>query len=173
MHGTFLRSGHCIRFAETVKHLGVLFDSLLTFDSQIQKVTSSSYSSLRKISSFRNCLSKSNLESLIHAFISSKLDYCNILYVNLPKKQMNKLQKLQNSAIRLVFGVCSRHPVSELFSELHWLKVEQRVKFKCLLLIFKCINGLAPNGLNNMIAVRNTENSTLYTTFHKQLLKIW
>ena len=166
LHGTFLRSGHCIRFAETVKHLGVLFDSLLTFDSQIQKVISSSYSSLRKISSFRNCLSKSNLESLIHAFISSKLDYCNILYVNLPKKQMNKLQKLQNSAIRLVFGVRSRHPVSELFSELHWLKVEQRVMFKCLLLVFKCINGLAPNDLNNMIAVRNTENSTLYNTFY-------
>lgn len=79
---------------------------------------------------------------------------------------MNKLQKLQNSAICLVFGVCSPHPVSELFSELHWLKVEQRVMFKCLLLVFKCINGLALNGLNNMIAVRNTENSRLYTTFH-------
>ena len=168
LHGTFLRSGGCIRFAETVRHLGVLFDSMLTFDSQVQKVTSSSYSNLRKISSFRNCMSKSNLESLVHAFISSQLDYCNILYVNLPKKQLNKLQKLQNSAIRLVYGVRARHPVSALFSELHWLNVEQRIMFKCLLMVFKCINGLAPNALNNMIAVRNPRNVTLYTRYYNR-----
>ena len=165
LHGTFLKSGDCIRFADTVKHLGVLFDSLLTFDSHFQKVTAASYSSLRRISSIKNCLSKSNLETLIHAFISSQLDYCNILFVNLPKTVLRKLQRIQNAAIRLIFRVRSRHPVSTFFSELHWLSVEQRVVFKCLLMVYKCIYGLAPNALQNLIVVRNQSNLTLQNIF--------
>ena len=131
-----------------------MFDSLLTFDCHIAKVTAASYSSLRKISSIKNCLSKSNLETLIHAFISSKLDYCNILLVQLPKKLLSKLQRLQNAAIRLIFGVRSRHSVSSFYDQLHWLTVEQRIVFKCLLMVYKCINGLAPNVLKNLVTVR-------------------
>ena len=68
----------CIEKVVEFKYLGVLFDSILTFENQIQKVASVSYASLRKISSIRNRLSGSNLETLIHAFISSHLDYCNV-----------------------------------------------------------------------------------------------
>jgi hypothetical protein len=166
LHGTFLKSGECIRFANSAKYLGILFDSLLAFDLQIQRVTSVSYMHLRKISSIRNRISKSNLEVLVHAFISSQLDYCNILYVNLPKKLLNKLQKLQNAAIRIIFNVRSRHPVTSFFAQLHWLNIEQRVIFKCLLLVFKTIHGLAPNALNNMIVIRNENNLTLQNVYY-------
>ena len=166
LHGTFLKSGECIRFADSAKYLGILFDSLLAFDLQIQRVTSVSYMHLRKISSIRNRISKSNLEVLVHAFISSQLDYCNILYVNLPKKLLNKLQKLQNAAIRIIFNVRSRHPVTFFFSQLHWQNIEQRVIFKCLLLVFKTIHGLAPNVLNNMIVIRNENNLTLQNVYY-------
>ena len=167
IHGTFLTSGECIRFDDKVKYLGVLFDSLLTLEDQIQAVSSVSYSSLRKISSIRNCLSKSNLECLIHAFISSHLDYCNVLYMNLPKKLLNKLQKLQNAAIRVIFNVRSRHPVSSFFSQLHWLNIEQRIVFKCMLLVYKSIHGLAPDALKDMVVIRNSNNLTLRNVFYK------
>ena len=167
LHGTFLTSGECIRFDDSIKYLGVLFDSILTFEDQIQKVASVSYASLRKISSIRNCLSSSNLETLIHAFISSHLDYCNVLYVNLPKKLLNKLQKIQNAAIRVFFNVRSRHPVSSFFTELHWLNIEQRVIFKCILLVYKSIHGLAPTVLEDMVIIRNNNNLTLKNVFYK------
>ena len=166
LHGTFLRSGECIRFNDCVKYLGILFDSFLSFENQIQKVTTASYISLRKISSVRNRLSKSNLETLVHAFISSQLDYCNVLYVNLPKKLLNKLQKLQNAAIRVIFNVRSRHPVTSLFEQLHWLTVDQRIIFKCLLLVYKSINGLAPNVLDDMVVIRNKNNLTLHNVYY-------
>ena len=166
LQGTFLRTGECIRFDESVKYLGVLFDSLLSFESQIQKVASTSYVNLRSISSLRNRLSRPNLETLVHAFISSHLDYCNVLYVNLPKKLINNLQKLQNAAIRIIFNVRARHPVSSFFEQLHWLTVEQRIIFKCLLLVYKSLHGLAPNVLDNMIVVRNENNLTLRNSYY-------
>ena len=166
LQGTFLQSGECIRFADSVKYLGCVFDSFLSLDNQLQKITSVSYLHLRKISSIRNKVSKPNLEALVHAFISSQLDYCNILYVNLPKKSLNRLQKLQNAAIRIIFNVRSRHPVSSFYAQLHWLNVEQRVIFKCLLLVFKTIHGQAPITMNNMISVRNNDNLLLQDMYY-------
>ena len=168
IHGTFLKSGECIRFTDSAKYLGVIFDSLLNFEEQIQRVSSVSYLHLRKISSIRNKISRSNLETLVHTFICSQIDYCNIIYVNLPKKLLKKLQKLQNAAIRIIFNVRSRHPVSSLFAQLHWLNVEQRVIFKCLLMVYKTINGVAPNVLNNMITIRNRRNCTLQDIYYNQ-----
>ena len=97
--GTFLKSGKCIRFSDNVKYLGFLLDSILSFDDQVQKVTSLSYASMRNLSKVKNCLSQQNLETFVHAFISSNLDYCNIIYLGLPKKLLIKLQKLQNASI--------------------------------------------------------------------------
>ena len=165
LNGTFLNSGECIRFTDNVRYLGFLFDAVLSFDSQITKVTSLGYSSLRKISSIKGSLSKSNLETFIHAFISSCLDYCNILYVGLPKKMIYKLQKLQNAAIRIIFKVRAHHPVSSFFAELHWLNIEQRIVYKVLLTTYKVINGLAPEVLKDMITIRNTDTLTLHNKY--------
>ena len=165
LHGTFLKSGECIRFCDKAKYLGVLFDTMLTFEDQIQKVTSMSYTSMRNISSIKSCLSKSNLETFVHAFISSHLDYCNIIYIGLPRKLLSKLQKLQNAAIRLIFKVRARHPVSSLYFKLHWLNIDQRITFKALLFVYKCVNGLAPNVLKALVKIRNSESLTLQTTY--------
>ena len=165
LNGTFLDSGECIRFTDDVRYLGFLFDAVLLFESQITKVTSLGYSSLRKISSIKGSLSKSNLETFIHAFISSCLDYCNILYVGLPKKSIYKLQKLQNAAIRVIFKVRSRHPVSSLFAKLHWLNIEQRIIYKVLLTTYKVINGLAPEVLKDMVTLRNTDTLILQNNY--------
>ena len=108
--------------------------------NQVQKVTSLSFASMQNIAEVKNFLSQQILETFVHAFISSHLDYCNIIYLGLPRKLMNKLQKLQNAAIRLIFKVRARHPVSSLFQKLHLLNIEQRVVFKVLLVVFKCIN---------------------------------
>ena len=165
LHGTFLNSGECIRFTDDIKYLGILFDSMLSLDTQIQKVSSIGYGSLRKISSIKGSLSKSNLETFIHAFISSCLDYCNILYVGLPKKLIVRLQTLQNAAIRLIFNVHSRHPVSSFFTELHWLNIEQRITYKVLLMVYKTVHGLAPDVLKDMISIRNNDTLHLNTIY--------
>ena len=99
--GIFTHTNFCIRFSENVNYLVVKFDQLLTFESHINSVVSSSYYELKKISSVRKLLSLPQCEQLIHSFISSKLDYANSLYFGLPKYLIQKLQRVQNAAMRV------------------------------------------------------------------------
>ena len=57
---------------------------------------------LRNIAKIRNCLSQDNAETLVHAFISSKSDFFNVLLMALPQSVIDRLQYVQNCAARLV-----------------------------------------------------------------------
>ncbi len=79
-----------------VRNLGVVFDNSLKFDKQISAVVGSSFFHLRSLSKIKSFLSKSSLEVAIHAFITSRLDYCNSLYFGISKSQISRLQVVQN-----------------------------------------------------------------------------
>ena len=85
----------------SVKNLGVTFDSSFKFHKQIGSVIKSSFFQLRLISKIKPFLPPKQLEMLIHAFISSRLDYCNALYVGIDQSLLRRLQLVQNSAARL------------------------------------------------------------------------
>ena len=80
-----------------------------------------------------------SVEILVHAFVSSKLDYCNSLSYNIPKYLLNKLQFEQNTAARQI--TCSRKydHTTPILIDLHWLPIAKRIKFKILLLTFKAL----------------------------------
>jgi len=82
-------------------------------------------------------------KTLVHAFISSRIDYCNQLLVGLSARLLDKLQSLQNTAARLVTGTKKFDHIMPVLLELHWLPVRQRLKFKTAVLVFKCLHGLA------------------------------
>ena len=86
-----------------VTSLGVVIDSDLNFNSHINKITKTSFFHLRNIAKIRPFMNQNDAEKLIHAFISSRIDYCNTLFTGLPKKTIARLQLIQNSAARLQF----------------------------------------------------------------------
>ena len=120
-------------------------------ENHISSVCSSAHVHLYNIGKIRQYLTKSSLEQLIHALITSKLDYCNSLLYGISKKQLSRLQRVQNSAARLITLTKKREHITPVLHQLHWLPIKQRIKFKILLLIFKCINGLAPSYLTELI----------------------
>ena len=100
---------------------------------------------IRKFISFEAC------ETLVHAFISSRLDFCNSLLYGMPKYLIQKLQRVQNAAARLVSGCHQHDHITPVLYRLHWLPVEQRIEYKILLLTFKALNDCAPSYLSELV----------------------
>ena len=134
----------CVSSSSSVRNLGVLLDSELSMQPQISSVCKSAYFHLRNIARIRKYLTESAAHSIVHAFVTSRIDYCNSLLSGMSKASLSKLQHVQNSAARLVKRVKRTDHITPHLFELHWLPVFHRVKFKLLLLTYKALNGLAP-----------------------------
>ena len=146
-----------------VRNLGSWFDSNMSMSTYITKVCSVGFYHLHNIKRISKYLSTRSLTILIHAFITSRLDYCNGLLYGLPGCELAKLQRIQNAAARLVTNshrLCHVH-VTPILSYLHWLPVKFRIEFKILLLVFKSLHGLAPNYLNDLITIRTQQRYSL------------
>ena len=145
INGTFI-NGKCIRFVDCAKNLGVLFDTELSFKNQVNKVVSTGFSTIRQLTRIKYFLSSEELNTIVCSLIFSLMDYYNALYYGLDKETLNKLQRVQNCAARLVMKVNRFDHVSidEIFKKLHWLRVTERIVYKILLIIHKCVNNVAP-----------------------------
>ena len=88
-----------------VKNLGSWFDSNLSMTDHINKACNVAFYHLHNLRRIKKYLSRDSLITLVHAFITSRLDYCNGLLFGLPKAQIAKLQRVQNAAARLILGI--------------------------------------------------------------------
>jgi hypothetical protein len=139
-----------------VRYLGVLLDSHLTMVQQINSSCRSSYFHLRRIARIKNFLSLPAVIQLVHAFVLSHIDYGNALLVGLPATRLAKLQRVQNSAARLIMGVSRRESITPVLRSLHWLPVCQCIEFKIAVQVFRCLVGLVPQYLSALISIRDT-----------------
>ena len=95
---------------------------------------------LHRIGRISNVLDRSNTERLVHAFVTSRLDYCNSLLFGIEDKYLCKLQLLQNSAARLVTRTKMHEHITPVRRELHWLPIYARMNFKILLFVYKILH---------------------------------
>ena len=98
-------------------------------------------------------LSRESTERLFHAFITSRLDYCNGFLYGVPEYQVKKLQRVMNASARLVYLAPKYCHITPFLRELHWLPVRLRVDFKTLLITFKILHGVAPSYLKDLVSV--------------------
>ena len=139
--------------SKTVRDLGVILDNNLTMTSHVNNVCRSASYAIYRIGKLRRYLDAENTEKLVHAFITSRLDNCNSILYGLPDKELNKLQRIQNAAARLVNQTKKRDHITPVLFQLHWLPVRQRIIFKLLLLTFKTLNGQSPAYISDLVTV--------------------
>jgi len=85
-------------------------------------------------------LSRDAAKTLVHAFISSRLDYCNSILYGITDNLLLRLQSVQNAAARLITQTDCREHISPVLQKLHWLP-DRRVDFKLATLMFKSLHG--------------------------------
>ncbi len=79
----------------------------------------------------------SDAENLVHAFMTTRLDYCNALLGG-PASSINKLQIVQNAAARVLTRSRKYDHITPIVQSLHWLPIKFRISYKILLLTYKC-----------------------------------
>ena len=119
---------------------------------------------LHNIRRIKKYLSRDSLLTLVHAFITSRLEYCNALLYGLPIEQIAELQRVQNAAARLIMDIGKYSHITPVLYELHWLPVSARIHFKILLLAFKVIHGHAPRYISNLLVTNASPQTILDLT---------
>ena len=108
---------------------------------------------MRSIGAITKHLTRDACKTLIHSFITSKIDYCNALYFGLPQCQLKRLQRIINSAARIVSLSPKTTHITPVLYELHWLPIHERIEYKILLTVYKCLHQIAPAYLSELITV--------------------
>ncbi|KAL0152062.1 hypothetical protein M9458_052616 [Cirrhinus mrigala] len=96
---------------------------------------------------------------LVHAFMTSRLDYCNALLGGCPASSINKLQIVQNAAARVLTRSRKYDHITPILKSLHWLPIRFRISYKIALLTYKALNGLAPAYLTSLLPRYNPSRS--------------
>ena len=144
--------GSCqIPISSSVKNLGVCFDKHIALDNQITNICCALHFHLRNIGSIRKFLTDSAAAQLVHSLVSSRLDFCNALLYGVPDCKLQRLQRMQNIAARIVSRTSKYDHITPVLKELHWLPVRERILFKVLLMVYNCVHGNAPIYLKELI----------------------
>ncbi|XP_078126476.1 uncharacterized protein LOC144530683 [Sander vitreus] len=147
---TLTIDGTIVSLSPQARNLGVIFDSTLSLEPHIRHVIKTSFFHLRNIAKIRPSVTPPAAERLIHAFISSRLDYCNSLLLGISSTDINRLQLVQNSAARLITHSKSWHHITPALKQLHWLPISHWITYKILVLTYKALHHLAPSYLTDL-----------------------
>ena len=146
------------------RNLGVMQDNHLDMNKQINSICRSTHFHLRNIGSIRHLLTDTATAQIVHALVSSRLDYCNSLLYGIPDNKLCRLQRIQNIAARITSRCSKSCHITPVLKDLHWLPVKQRIIFKILLLTYRALHGNAPAYLSELLTPYTQERALRSST---------
>ena len=160
-----------ISFSDSVRNLGFYLDKDLSTKEHINFIGKTTSLEIRRISTIRHYLTDDATKILAVSLVLSRIDYCNSLLAGLPQSLVGKLQKVQNSAARLVVRERPHVHITPILRHLHWLPVRARISHKTAWLCFNAITSSTPAYLSDLLHLYSPSQSLLSST-DTRLLKI-
>ena len=140
-----------------IKLLGVIMDQHLNFASHVSHLVKKISPKIALLHRLRHILDLSTLNHLYLSIVQSHFDYCITIWGNCPQTYLKQVQRLQNRAARAVLGnfdySCS---VSKMIRDLGWMTINQRYVYFTSILMYKCLNGMAPPYLSSLFHYVNS-----------------
>ena len=138
-----------------VKDLGVLLDTHLSYNQHITEIASKCLFKLYQINRIKHLLDRKTLLLVINSFVFSKLQYCSTVWSNTSSSNIDKLQKVQNFAGRIILGLRKYDHISDGLRSLKWLPIREKLILNDATMMHKCINKLVPDYLADMFKSRS------------------
>ncbi len=159
-----------IEQVESFKYLGVYVDSVLSFKEHITYVGKKVKQRTGILWRMRNFINQPLAKQLYLTLILPLFNYCNFVYDGCSKTESNKLEVLQNNALRAIMNVDCRHSATNLHNVLNieWLDVSRKQSAVCE--IFKLLSGQGPKRVKDMFNVREVRR-TLRSNDSTQLVR--
>ena len=146
--------GSLIFPSQVATNLGVTLDSAMSMSHHINSITSRGYFYINNFHRVADKLTHDLKVQLVTNYILPLIDYCNVTFTCATASYRCKLQKLLNSAVRFVFNLRGRKrrvSITPYLKKLHFLSIEYRIIYKFCLLVYKCVNGFAPQYLRELL----------------------
>ena len=149
---------------QSVRNLGLVFDSNFSFSGHVSQVIKSTRVHARDLYRICPLLDLNTSVLLANALVSSRLDYCNFLFLSLTDFELRRLQFVQNSLCRVVTRSSKYSHITTQLKKLHWLPIKYRIQFEIGLITYKILNQGQPIYLRELVhpytSSRNTKQST-------------
>jgi len=122
----------------------------------VTSVYRAAYYPRKNIQCLKALLTQETLVTVVCAFVNSRIDYCNSLLYGISDYNINRLQRIKNSAARMVTNTRKYYYITSIIQKLHWLPDGQRIHFKNLLRTYKSINDVVPEYLCKLMSIRKS-----------------
>ena len=117
----------------------------------VARISAACFYHIRRLRQARRRVGQEVTQQLVLTLIMSRLDYCNSVLAGLPMSTLQSLQRVQNAAARLVFGLSRSEHVTPTLIQLHWLPVSHRIRFKLCCLVHAIHYGRSPAYLTETV----------------------
>ena len=144
-------SGTTIQTVESVHNLGYFMDYFMKNSHYINKIIVGLYGLLKDVRSIYFHINQDTVKILIQALVLSKLNYCNSLLSGSAQFELDKLQRVQNMACRVVYNFRKYDHVTANVRNLHWLWICECISYKRALLMFKINKKEVPKYLCDLV----------------------
>ena len=143
-------NGSKLDICTNTKVLGVHIDQTLSFKNHIDQLTKRVSPKIAVIHRLRPILSSDILNIIYQTTVQPIFDYCLSVWGTFSKQNINNTQKLQNRAVRAVTGNFDyKSSVSSMIKQQNWMNIKERTEYFTAILMYKCLNDLAPTYLSN------------------------
>ena len=133
------------------KHLGVIFNEFATWNNHLEETINKANKRLGILRNLKYSLKRNTLKVLYTTYIRSVLEYADTVWDNIPQNLSNRIEQINKNAIRCITGLTISTTSKNLYKESGLLPLNKRRKFHRLVQMFKIINGLSPNYLQQLL----------------------
>ena len=147
-------NGSVISETTSHKHLGITFSRNCSWNEHISNITTTAWSRLNLLRALKFKINRLALEKIYNSFIRPLLEYSDAVWDNATSECKEKLEAVHNEAARIITGATKLCSISKLHEDLGWETLQARRSKHKLTILYKILNGIAPEYLQSLVPPR-------------------